>query len=89
MSLHPTPSRLALLQAISDGDVQREYPILPDPEVDVWLGAGRRTVTARVAELEREGWVKLGQPLHPHHKATRPWLVTPAGRMILAGGGAR
>lgn|SRR5262245_64028579 len=71
-TLRLTPARLALLQAVADGKVTRQRPMLPDP-IYVQLDHGVATerdsrlaplsnsrlvrVTARVAYLERAGLV--------------------------------
>ena len=90
MSLHPTKTRLALLQAVADGDVRQCYPRPPDPiysEMDRGYGTGRRyvKVTVKIDELERAGWVGLGEREFDRYGAPRPWLLTPAGRAVLDG----
>lgn len=74
MSLHPTKTRLALLQAVADHDVWK----IADGE-SVQLGAGFDSVrvTAAIAEQERAGWVTL-------HDVGR-WELTAAGRAVLDG----
>lgn len=98
LSLHPTKTRLALLQAVADGAVTQHYPILPDPiysQVDR-VGAGWRApgdtfarrwdrVTSRIDELNRAGWVRLGAREGDHYKSPRLWDVTPLGREVLDG----
>lgn len=56
MSLYPTKSRLALPQAIADGEVVRHWSIRMESTRDRWDGT---RVTARMRELEREGLVVI------------------------------
>lgn len=92
--LFPTKTRLALLQAVDDGDVRQRYPMLPDPdytELDRGPGAGVSgaryvKVTSRVEELARAGWVRIGARESEHYKAPRRWELTDLGRSILDGG---
>lgn len=94
-SLHPTKTRLALLQAVSDGAVTQRYPILPaSPYAELDLGPGVegvrfRKVTGRVDELYRAGWVRLGDRLDDHYKSPRMFVVTAAGEKVLNGGGLK
>jgi hypothetical protein len=56
--LHPTPTRLALLAAIKARKVTG-YPTYDSGHVDYFWGI---TVTARVNELIRAGWVPEYEP---------------------------
>lgn len=92
--MNPTKARLALLQAIADGAVERRYPMLPDSPYDEWdrgpgLGsARRRKVTSRVDELETADFVRLlPRPFGAHYKESRRWDLTTAGRTFLAENG--
>lgn len=76
--LYPTPTRLALLRDAADGYVHRFGSVDTD--------RSGRVVIARIAELERAGWVKLDPPVADRW---RFWRLTPAGRAVLdAHGGA-
>lgn len=89
-SLHPTPTRLALLQAVDDGEVWEHYPMLPDPSYSTWKPSDSRLssrVTARIEELRRAGWVSLLRRSEgAHWKAPRQWDLTDAGRSVLQAG---
>lgn len=79
--LYPTKTRLALLRAIQNSQVQVDTTaenfvvvLFPDAPTS-WQD--RQVVTARVIEVERAGWVEL-----------RPWdgwQLTAAGRAVLDG----
>lgn len=78
--LHPTPTRLALLRDVAHWHVYRRRGVDYDSATD-------RTVTARMAELERAGWVELGGERELDRLL---WRLTPAGRAVLdTHGGAR
>lgn len=80
MSLYPTKTRLALLERVAQGDVLEG--ITDNTEGETWLtdmdGSVPQKVTARIAELERAGWVRL--PDDP----PVVWRLTDAGRAVLA-----
>ena len=74
MSLYPTPTRLRRLREVEAGDVCRygdrqDY----DPR-------GCK-VTSAVAELERAGWIRLGEP----QPVKTLWQLTDAGKAVLHG----
>ena len=73
MSLHPTPNRLRILVAVRAGEVERQPGTPYGPPCDSLHG---ETVTARMAEMERAGWVTLSRP-------TRVWSLTTAGHEVL------
>ena len=79
MSLYPTKTRLALLQAVADGQVTAEK----SPPYDSYMDRGGK-VTARCEQLYRAGWIVLGQ----YRTFTRLWELTAQGRQILAEAGA-
>lgn len=97
MSLKPTDGRMALVQAVADGAVEQHYGFLPSRDYITWDrgpgydGPGRRylTVDARVNELVRAGWVRLGEPVHEGYRANRRYEVTDAGQAALDEWGAR
>lgn len=84
MSLHPTKTRIALLDAVRRGAVQ--YGIGPDGlpgrrrQPAAWdisdPHRGPRRVTAAITEMERAGWVE-----RPDRTAV--WQLTAAGREVL------
>lgn len=67
----PTKTRRALLTEIGNGDVFR------DAIGDSYISGGPK-VTARVAELEKAGWVLLSDA-QPGRQTTK-WQLTDAGR---------
>lgn len=75
--LHPTKTRLALLAAIQAGEVTG-YPHYETGYVDYFWGI---TVTARVNEMIRAGWVTPppGGERRPDFKPE----LTEAGRKVL------
>lgn len=82
MSLYPTPSRLALLRAVSYGEVLEG---ITDEHAGVtWLTTGAedgepaRKVTARIDEMHRAGWVELADD-------AVTWRLTELGRIVLDG----
>ncbi len=83
MSLYPTPTRLRLLAEVEAGEVWQK----PDGHSELtdrhYFGVSDPVciVTARIAELERAGWVELVELAH----GSRQWLLTDAGRAVLAG----
>jgi hypothetical protein len=86
--LHPTPTRLALLQAVADGAVYGRTEA-----TGTYSSFERRTVgsparvTARIQELAAAGWTERGPlPADESITANRPWVLTPLGRKILTGG---
>lgn len=93
--MRPTKPRIALLQAVADGAVSERYPLLPDPSYSVWdSGPGTvgnlryHRVTGRVAEMEREGLVRLApRDDGAHYKDPREWMLTAAGEMWLKANG--
>lgn len=70
--LYPTKTRLALLRDVADGRVKRRFGV----DIDTWTD---RTVTFRMEELERAGWVELGEFVG----RSQQWQITPAGRAVL------
>lgn len=86
MSLFPTKTRLALLRAVANGQVHTDWTVdefravlFPDAPTS-WQDAS--TVTARVLEVEREGWIE-------ERGSTGEWRLSEEGLRILAGGGAQ
>lgn len=86
--LYPTPTRLALLRDVANGQVmtditRNEDVILLFPNAPTeWQT--RQGVTSRVRELERVGWVE-----EDYDDGHWEWQVTAAGRAVLdAHGGA-
>ena len=78
-ALFPTPTRLALLREVASGRVFR------DGLGDDYITGGAK-VNARIAELDRAGWVELDTtpgPLSAPHWALPHWILTPAGRDLL------
>lgn len=83
MSLHPTKTRMALLQAVADGAVYD----LPDDDRDTiatfdtsgaeW-GEPARRVTARIDEFVRAGWVAIAAD-------DMTWSLSGEGRRVLGG----
>lgn len=81
--LYPTKTRLALLRGVAASQVQtaRDGPtscvlwFMDAPES--WTYS--RNVTARMAELQRAGWVVESEPAGPGAW----WLLTDAGRKLL------
>jgi len=79
--LYPTKTRLALLQAVADGQV---YQGTWYQDEDFWAdGVRDRNVTARMADLRRAGWVELGGR-DPGKQWRRLWRLTAAGAAVLA-----
>ncbi len=77
--LYPTPSRLALPEAIGQDAVLDG--ITDETDGDIWwtdLLDPPRKVTARVLEAERAGWVEQGPD-------GCFWRLTDAGRAVLDG----
>ncbi|MFG2059704.1 hypothetical protein ACGFI9_37400 [Micromonospora sp. NPDC048930] len=83
MSLHPTKTRIALLNAVRVGHVR--YGRGPDGvpgrrrEPGAWNihdpFRGPQKVTAAIAEMERAGWVERPD-------RTAEWQLTPLGRAV-------
>ena len=63
--LYPTPSRLALLEGVANGEVYRSDWLRYDCYWD------RRTVTSRCKDVERAGWIEL----LPRIEATMPSFI--------------
>jgi hypothetical protein len=83
MSLFPTKTRLALLQAVRAGEVflARWSTSVP---MCVPGGYGRaHSVKARIAEARAAGWVSLG--VDPDEYGRRYFYLTDAGRAVLDG----
>lgn len=86
--LHPTKTRLALLQAVADGAVAQHRPALvnyqPYAEWDRGPGVDPRyrRVTGRVDELCHHGWIELG-PKPKYYKEPRPYVITAVGESVL------
>lgn len=71
MGLHPTKTRIALLDQVRTGNVFR------DAIGDSYISADRK-VTAAIAEMEQADWVKLD-----NSKPGDYWQLTDAGREVL------
>jgi hypothetical protein len=84
--LYPTKTRLALLrqvansQVMTDPTAEHHHVVLFPDAPDVW--ANRVTVTARIDELERAGWVV-------DNEAEVFWHPTEAGLAVLAAADGR
>lgn len=72
--LFPTRTRRVLLAAVDRGEVNR-YGNGHD-----YTAEGQRRSHV-VAELAAAGWIVLGDP----HPVKTPWLLTEAGKAVLAG----
>lgn len=70
--LHPTPSRLALLDEVDAGNVVRDA-------IGQNYNSARRKVTAEMRDMEADGWVVLLPGDEP-----RTWQLTAYGRAIAA-----
>lgn len=85
MSLHPTPTRLELLDAVRRGDVfeglTEQFEGHTWDTTDAEYGHEAVKVDARIRELEQAGWVAL--PDDP----PVVWQLTELGEQILAAGG--
>lgn len=82
--LYPTKTRLRLLAQVGNRQVISGYgdDVLLYPDApDTWEYS--RTVTARIEEMERAGWVAEEHQDHPGC----PWVLTDAGKAVLAKGG--
>ncbi len=83
-TLKPTPARLALLQAVADGEVSVarqwgggfEYRHRP-------AEGPNRTVTKAAETLKAAGWIGEGRADGPSMYARRPVELTDAGRTVL------
>lgn len=81
MSLYPTKTRLGLLRDIAEDrvftDVTAEHAriVFAPNAPDEWQT--QQTVTSRVEELEREGWIE--------EHGCSSWRLTDAGREVLDG----
>lgn len=83
--LYPTKARLALLQAVADGEVKQHRFVGYPSEVRWRQPAGRsRVVTARIDEMQRAGWVEMGPPVGKSMYSARPVVLTDAGKAVLA-----
>jgi hypothetical protein len=93
--LHPTKTRLRLLQAVADGAVTWHWALTYRRRsyacVDL-VGAGWdrpsasprwRVVTARVEELSRAGWVAIKSTPGLAPAAPTEMELTPAGQTVL------
>ena len=78
MSLYPTKTRLALLQAVADGDVRRDSLAVGGPS---YLDG--RKVTAAVREMVRAGWISV--PERGYYERFVTPQITDYGRRILGG----
>jgi hypothetical protein len=84
--LRVTKTRLALLQAIDNGQVREHFGIFRSRDrsvLDNGPGAAYPrylAVTSRAAELQRAGWARVGNRDDNSYKAPRMWVLTPAGR---------
>jgi hypothetical protein len=81
-ALHPTPTRLALLAAIKARKVTG-YPTYDSGHVDYFWDF---TVTARVNELIRAGWVPEYEPGPGGRTPDFKVKLTEAGEKVLAAG---
>lgn len=82
MRLYPTTTRLRLLRQIANGQVGIDLTADLGYRAVLWPDAptswqDQVTVTARVNELERAGWVRRDD-------GEVWWLVTDAGNEVLA-----
>ena len=75
MSLYPTKTRLALLQAVADGKAHVET----SPPYDSYA-AGMGKVTARCEEMYRAGWIEQGGEFGAF---VRNYRLTNLGREVL------
>jgi hypothetical protein len=84
--LKPTPARLALLRAVERGEVKRFRGWGHEPDSSEWIPpeAPRRRVTSAVDLMFSAGWVRLGPRSSPSYYSAAPWLLTDAGRAVLA-----
>lgn len=91
MSLYPTKTRLALLQAVADGAISRHQLLRGGSAWDVWddiTRVPRRIrVTARCNEASSEGWIRLGPTDSLAWNAPRLWELTASGGSVLNGYG--
>lgn len=76
MSLHPTPTRIALLRDVAAGHV---YTSGDDGEIYNDARGDHRKVSARLIELFRPRWVK---PV-PREDAVQGWAVADDGQAVL------
>lgn len=97
-ALYPTKTRLALLQAVADGQITEHYPLnlsvrrglQPPYSVLAELDRTTRRVTAVIAELARAGWVRLDDnPERRTRYGPVRWLLTEAGQAVLDASKAR
>jgi hypothetical protein len=81
-SLRPTPTRLALLQAVADRQVSH-YRAKPDRPAQ--SRHGHRAVSDAMRAMEMAGWVErgtfTGKEMEVH--ATADWKLTAASRAVL------
>lgn len=80
--LYPTPTRLRLLTEVRDRQVTR-YPPVHGCRVQSYLPDGT-LVTARIAELERAGWIEAGDRLADDPDSPSWWRLTDEGVSLLA-----
>lgn len=92
-ALHPTPTRVALLQDIADGSVHRWYHYgkrAYQIQVDRGLGEGQRyvSVKAQVDALEKAGWTRVG-PIDQFYRirSAERYELTQAGIDVLVANG--
>jgi hypothetical protein len=82
--LNPTAARLALLQAVADGQVYTRRYTSGDYQ-DLGDDLPARTVTAKLGELWRAGWVDLTYDEATYDMVRKfYWHVTDSGKAVLA-----
>lgn len=90
MALHPTPTRIALLDEVRAGHIRREYRTgFPDRDFDI---RAEVRVSARIAAAEQAGWVELDATTYStgtQGLLVRYWRLTAAGREVLDGEATR
>lgn len=82
MSLYPTKTRLALLQAVADGEVWQNLngESIETASHVVGVSDPICRVTAAIAEQQKAGWVHLVELKY----GAKQWQITDAGREQLA-----
>ncbi|TCB97551.1 hypothetical protein E0H26_11570 [Micromonospora zingiberis] len=90
MALHPTKTRIALLDEVRASHIRREYRTeSPDRDFDIQAEV---RVNARIAAAEQAGWVELEEKTYStgtQGLLVRYWRLTDAGRKVLDGEATR